>query len=42
MEPDYKRAFNEVKAFVDGLSLADVLQEKLPIDSPSVKLLSKN
>jgi len=42
MEPDYKRAFNELKAFVDGFSLADVLQEKLPIDSPSVKLLSKN
>jgi hypothetical protein len=42
MEPDYKRAFNELKAFVDGFSLSDVLQEKLPIDSPSVKLLSKN
>lgn len=42
MEPDYKRAFNEIKAFVDTFSLADVLIEKLPIDSPSVKLLSKN
>ena len=42
MEPDYKRAFNEIKAFVDTFSLADVLTEKLPIDSPSVKLLSKN
>ena len=42
MEPDYKRAFNEIKAFVDTFSLADILNEKLPIDSPSVKLLSKN
>jgi len=42
MEPDYKRAFHEVKAFIDSFSLADILQEKIPIDSPSVKLLSKN
>ena len=42
MEPDYKRAFNEMKSFIDSFSLSDVLAEKLPIDSPSVKLLSKN
>ena len=42
MEPDYKRAFHEVKAFIDSFSLADILQEKIPIGSPSVKLLSKN
>ena len=42
MEPDYKRAFNELKSFVDGFSLSDVASEKLPLDSAAGKLLSKN
>lgn len=42
MEPDYKRAFNEVKSFVDSFSLLEVLSEKLSVDSPASKLLNKN
>ena len=42
MEPDYKKAFNELKAFVDGFSLSDMAIEKLPIESAAGKLLSKN
>jgi hypothetical protein len=42
MEPDYKRAFNELKSFIEGFSLHDVCTEKLPMDSPAVKLLDKN
>jgi hypothetical protein len=42
MEPDYKRAFGELKAFVDSFSLADVVSDKLPLDSTAVKLLTKN
>ena len=42
MEPDYKRAFNELKSFVDAFSLADVASEKLPLESAAGKLLSKN
>ena len=42
MEPDYKRAFNELKSFVDGFSLSDAAAEKLPLDSASGKLLTKN
>ena len=41
MEPDYKRAFNELKSFIEGFSLLDVCTEKLPMDSPAVKLLDK-
>jgi hypothetical protein len=42
MEPDFKRAFNELKSFVEGFSLSDVLTEKLPVDSPAAKLVGKN
>jgi hypothetical protein len=42
MEPDYKRAFGELKAFIDSFSLPDVMAEKLPMDSQTSKLLSKN
>ena len=41
MEPDYKRAFNELKSFIEGFSLLEVCTEKLPMDSPAVKLLDK-
>jgi len=42
MEPDYKRAFGELKAFIEGFSLTDTMTEKLPMDSQTSKLLSKN
>ena len=42
MEPDFKRAFNEIKSFVDGFNLSDILTEKLPVDSPAAKLMGKN
>ena len=42
MEPDYKRAFNELRSFIDGFSLAETLSEKLPMDSATAKLVSKN
>ena len=41
MEPDFKRAFNELKSFVESFSLADTISEKLPVDSPTVKLMGK-
>ena len=42
MEPDFRRAFNELKAFVEGFSLPDAVSEKLPVDSPAAKLMGKN
>ena len=42
MEPDFKRAFNEIKSFVEGFNLSDILTEKLPVDSPAAKLVAKN
>jgi hypothetical protein len=42
MEPDYKRAFNELRSFIDSFSLAETLSEKLPMDSATAKLVIKN
>ena len=42
MEPDYKRAFGELKSFIETFSLSDVMAEKLPMDSQTSKLFSKN
>ena len=42
METDYKRAFGELKSFVEAFSLPEVMAEKLPMDSQTSKLLSKN
>ena len=42
MEPDFKRAFNELKSFVEGFNLAELITEKLPVDSPAAKLMVKN
>ena len=42
MEPDYKRAFGELKAFVDGFSLADEAIKKVGADTQSGKLLKQN
>jgi len=42
MEPDFKRAFNELKSFVDSFNLSETITEKLPVDSPAAKLMGKN
>jgi|TARA_A100001515_G_scaffold144015_1_gene146798 hypothetical protein len=42
MEPDYKRAFGELKSFVDGFSLAEAALKKVGEDTQSGKLLKQN
>jgi hypothetical protein len=42
MEPDYKRAFNEIRSFMESFSLVDAISEKLPLDSVAAKLIDKN
>jgi hypothetical protein len=41
MEPDYKKAFGELKSFVDNFSLTDSMSSKLTPDGPASKLLAK-
>ena len=38
MEPDYKRAYNEVRSFIENFSLPETMKEKLPVDSQTSKL----
>ena len=42
MEPDYKRAYNEISSFVNNFNLMDVMKDRLPIDSQTIKLLKEN
>ena len=42
MEPDFKRAFGELKAFVDSFSLADEAVKKVGPDTQAGKLLKQN
>ena len=42
MEPDYKRAFNELKSFVENFSLADACLGKISPESSAGKLINKN
>ena len=42
MEPDYKKAFGEVKSFVDNFDLKDILTTKLTPEGAASKLISKN
>tara|TARA_R110002012_G_scaffold212983_1_gene384043 strand:- start:1141 stop:1464 length:324 start_codon:yes stop_codon:yes gene_type:complete len=42
MEPDFKRAFGELKSFVDNFSLTDAALSALPTNGPGEKLLNKN
>ena len=37
MEPDYKRAYGELRSFIDNFSLPETMKEKLPLDSQTVK-----
>ena len=41
MEPDYKRAYGELKSFIDNFNLQDSMKEKLPIDSQTAKLIKE-
>ena len=42
MEPDYKKAFGELKSFVDNFNLSEVLKSKVPVDGHASKLMNKN
>ena len=41
MEPDYKRAYGELKSFIGNFSLEDSMKEKMPIDSLVVKMIKE-
>lgn len=41
MEPDYKRAYGELKSFIDGFKLKEVMKDKIPIDGQVSKLLKE-
>ena len=42
MEPDYKRAFGELKSFIDSFSLDEIATSKIGPDSAAGKLLKQN
>ena len=42
MEPDYKRAYNEVASFVSNFNLMEIMKDRLPIDSQAGKLIKEN
>ncbi len=41
MEPDYKKAFGELKSFVDNFNMTEVTVSKLTPDGPASKLMTK-
>ena len=41
MEPDYKKAFGELKSFVDNFNLQELTVSKLTPDGPASKLMTK-
>ena len=41
MEPDYKKAFGELKSFVDNFDLQEHMVSKLTPESPAAKLMTK-
>ena len=41
MEPDYKKAFGELKSFVDNFNMAETVSSKLTPDGPASKLMAK-
>lgn len=41
MEPDYKKAFGELKSFVENFNLSDSMVSKLTPDGPASKLMAK-
>ena len=42
MEPDYKKAFGELRSFIDNFDLSEVAKSGIPVDGNASKLLSKN
>ena len=42
VEPDYKKACNELKSFIDNFSLNEVALSKVPSEGAASKLISKN
>ena len=42
MMPDFKRAFNELKSFIENFSLTEVCVSKVSPESPAGKLITKN
>lgn len=42
MIPDFKRAFNELKSFMENFSLMENFSARAPVESAAAKLLSKN
>ena len=42
MEPDYKRAFGELKSFIDDFSLSEACLSKVSSESAAGKLITKN
>jgi hypothetical protein len=41
MEPDFKRAYGELKSFIGNFSLEDNMRTHLPLDSQVVKILKE-
>ena len=41
MEPDFKKAFGELKSFIDNFNLQEIAMAKLTPDSPASKLMTK-
>ena len=41
MEPEYRKAFFEVKSFIDNFDLSEIARAKLIPDSPASKLMIK-
>ena len=41
MEPDFKRAFNEMKSAITSISLVDVVKDRVPSEGESLKLMKK-
>ena len=42
MEPVYKRAFNELKSFIDNFTLEEIVTSKIGPETAAGKLLTKN
>ena len=42
MEPDYKRAYNELVSFISNFNLIETMKEKLPIESQTTTLLKES
>ena len=40
MEPDYKKAFGELKSCIDNFDLLEIVKTKVPVDGNASKLLA--